>query len=129
MSLNVDPSRGPWWAYPSATPFWDLPVSQRAHPKNPLSGQPGSFVRTPSRPLRGFGAFDSGSCPDAFGDDPCAALLAQQSPSAAAAAAGLPTSWLTTGISSLGGIPGWALLAVGAGILLVVSGMAGGRRR
>lgn len=81
------------------------------------------------RPMRGVGAVDTGSCPDAFGNDPCAALLSQISPSAASAAAGLSTSWLTTSVTSLGGIPGWAVLALGAGALLLVFSMSGGRRR
>ena len=58
-----------------------------------------------------------------------AALLSAQSPAAAAGAVGLPTSWLTTPIASLGGIPGWAALAIGGGVLLLVAGMSGGRRR
>ena len=68
------------------------------------------------------------SCPDAYGDDPCAAILAIQSPEAAAAAAGLPTSWLTTS-TSFGGIPGWALLALGGGLLFFAFAVGGGRRR
>lgn len=78
---------------------------------------------------RGFGAVDTGSCPDGYGNDPCASLLALQSPEAAAAAAGLPTTWLTTPIPSLGGIPGWAALAIGGGGLFLVMAMSGGRRR
>lgn len=118
----VDPARGPWWAHPMVTKFTVLPAS-------PARVQPvvGRFAAR--RPLRGFGAVDTGSCPDAFGDDPCAALLAQLSPSAASAAAGLPTSWLTTSLTSLGGIPGWALLALGGGLLLFVFAASGGRRR
>jgi hypothetical protein len=47
---------------------------------------------------------------------------------AAAAAAGFPTSWLTTPIPSLGGMPGWAVLAFGALAFVMVIGMTGGRR-
>ena len=86
------------------------------------------------RHRRGIGAVDTGSCPDAFGGDPCAALLAQQSPAAASQAAGLPastgsmfTDWLMTNQVSLLGMPGWALVAVTGGLLLFA--MGGGRRR
>jgi len=87
------------------------------------------IVQRPRR--RGMGqanANSPASCPDGFGDDPCAALLAQFPPQAVAAAAGLPTSWLTTPIPSLGGMPGWAVLAFGALAFVMVIGMTGGRR-
>ena len=115
--LIVDPSRGPWWARPMVTKFTAVPVT-------PARVQP---VQLRPRRLRGFGAVDTGSCPDGFGNDPCAALLASASPASIAAAAGLPTSWLTT-TTSFGGIPGWALLALGGGLLLLVLTASGGRR-
>ena len=96
-----------------------------AVPVRPARVQPVQL--RPSR-LRGFGAVANASCPDAYGDDPCAAILAIQSPEAAAAAAGLPTSWLTTS-TSFGGIPGWALLALGGGLLFFAFAVGGGRRR
>jgi hypothetical protein len=83
---------------------------------------------------RGIGAVNA-SCPDDYGNDPCAALQSEISsgslPSAAqlSAALGLPTSWLTTPVSWLGGIPGWAALALGSVALFMVSAIPGGRRR
>lgn len=59
--LIVDPSRGPWWAHPMVTKFTAVPVT-------PARIQP---VQLRPRPLRGMGF---ASCPDAFGNDPCAAV-------------------------------------------------------
>jgi hypothetical protein len=89
------------------------------------------MMRRASHRRRGVGDLDAGylSWINSMDVSDEASLLASQSPTAAASAAGLPTSWLTTPIASLGGIPGWAVLAIGAGVLLVVSGMSGGRRR
>ena len=83
---------------------------------------------------RGIGAVNA-SCPDDFGNDPCAALQSEISsgslPSAAqlSAALGLPTSWLTTPIPWLGGIPGWAALALGGVAVFMLSAIPEGRRR
>jgi anti-sigma factor RsiW len=84
------------------------------------------IVQRPKR--KGMGQTNAASCPDEFGGDPCAALLAQAPPQAVAAAQGLPTSWLTTPFPALGGMPGWAIAVFGALAFVMVIGMAGGRR-
>jgi len=65
---------------------------------------------------RGVGDLDAGylSWINSLDVSDEAALLSAQSPTAAAGAVGLPTSWLTTPIASLGGIPAgrpWRLAA------------------
>jgi hypothetical protein len=89
------------------------------------------MMRRSSHRRRGVGDLDAGylSWINSMDVSNEAALLSAQSPGAAAGAVGLPTSWLTTPIASLGGIPGWAALAIGGGLFLLVAGMAGGRRR
>jgi hypothetical protein len=63
---TVDPSRGPWWAHPMVTKFTAVRVpAVRVQP----------VQRVPTR-LRGIGFAEAGSCPDAFGNDPCAGVYA-----------------------------------------------------
>jgi len=135
MNLNFSGAR------PSATPFWLLPVSQRAHPVDPFSGQPGHFVNRGSRPLRGIGFADvTGGCPDAFGNDPCAPGGALYQLPLSTALTSLPETitrlQLQAGISNANplmmtyaGLPGWGWLAIAGGGLFLLASMGGGRRR
>lgn len=84
------------------------------------------IVRRPRRGIRGIGQVNA-SCPDAFGGDPCAALLAQVSPAAASAAVGLPTT--TAGVVGVWIQQNATLLLILGGALLVFGMASGGRRR
>lgn len=128
----VDPSRGPWWAHPMVTKFTAVPVSlARVQPVLRRSA-----VR---RPLRGFGdvsmpsvtpaSWVTSAWNDYVASLDAAAVASLPSAASVSAAAGLPTSWLTAPLTSLGGIPGWAALALGGGLLLFVFAASGGRRR
>ena len=80
-------------------PGWEVPGEHMMRYQAwDRSGRP--IARRPAaRGLHGYrlrpGFRGLGQCPDQFGDDPCAAALAAQSPAVASAAAGLPTSGTT----------------------------------
>ena len=81
------------------------------------------------RKMRGMGFAVAGPTADDGSENYVASDAAWDDFIASNSSAGSGSSWLTTPIASLGGIPGWAALAIGAGVLLVVAGMSGGRRR
>ncbi len=96
------------------------------------------MIRPRRRASRGMG--QTGYCPDAYGNDPCAPGGDLYSLPLSSTLTNLNTQItgleLQAGISATNplmityaGIPGWAWLAIGGVVLLMVSGMTSGARR